>query len=171
MDGGDEIHIDNVSYCPHRQHNHLVSLSVLELNNCQLQSVSFYSPRLQMHKSKSKRSSETDPVLAAITSGSSARRVQNAHLLARLVCPLLTRLVLSHNQLIRVPESVCEMVSLTSLDLSYNEIIDLPAQLGRLCNLWEFPLNGLKLISPPHNIIDRGRTKDIIGFLWSLLQR
>ena len=71
----------------------------------------------------------------------------------------------------RVPESVCEMTSLNSLDLSHNEIIDLPAQLGRLSNLWEFPLNGLKLISPPHNIIERGKTKDIIGFLWSLLQR
>lgn len=63
------------------------------------------------------------------------------------------------------------MVSLNSLDLSHNDIIELPASLGNLCNLWEFPLNGLKLISPPHNIIERGKTKDIIGFLWSLLQK
>ena len=71
----------------------------------------------------------------------------------------------------KVPESVCEMTSLNSLDLSHNDIIKLPAALGRLGNLWEIPLKRLKLISPPHNIIERRKTKDIIGFLWSLLQR
>ena len=63
------------------------------------------------------------------------------------------------------------MTSLNSLDLSHNNIIELRPELGKLGNLWEFPLDGLKLISPPHNIIERGKTKDIIGFLWSLLQR
>ena len=71
----------------------------------------------------------------------------------------------------QVPPSVCDMTSLNSLDLSWNNIIELRPSLGKLGNLWEFPLNGLQLISPPHNIIDRGKTKDIIGFLWSLLQR
>ena len=91
--------------------------------------------------------------------------------MSKLVCPLLTRLVLSHNNLENVPESVCEMIELNTLDLSNNDIISLPVEMGKLYKLWEFPLTGLKLICPPHNIIERGKTKDIIGFLWSLLQR
>ena len=63
------------------------------------------------------------------------------------------------------------MTELNTLDLSNNAIISLPAEMGKLYKLWEFPLTGLKLICPPHNIIERGKTKDIIGFLWSLLQR
>ena len=63
------------------------------------------------------------------------------------------------------------MTNLNSLDLSYNPIIELRPELGKLNNIWDFPLDDLKLISPPHNIIERGKAKDIIGFLWSLLQR
>ncbi len=70
-----------------------------------------------------------------------------------------------------MPLSVCEMTNLNSLDLSYNPIIELRPELGKLSNIWDFPLDDLKLISPPHNIIERGKAKDIIGFLWSLLQR
>ena len=73
--------------------------------------------------------------------------------------------------IIQVPLSVCEMTNLNSLDLSYNPIIELRPELGKLSNIWDFPLDDLKLISPPHNIIERGKAKDIIGFLWSLLQR
>ncbi len=158
LDAGNVIHVDNVSYCCHRQHSHLNALSILEMNDCLLTLVNLYSPVQNKHKSR--RNHEGEHTHSSTTS----KR-------GRLVCPLITRLVLSHNHLVKVPESVCEMVSLSSLDLSHNEIIELPACLGRLCNLWEFPLNGLKLISPPHNIIERGKTKDIIGFLWSLLQR
>ncbi len=161
VESGNVIHVDHTSYCCHRQHNQLMALSVLEMNNCELSTVNLYSPNL---KHKNRRNHEGDH-----SHGSTSSR--RGHGLTRLVCPLITRLMLSHNHLIRVPESICEMVSLSSLDLSHNEIIELPAALGRLCNLWEFPLNGLKLISPPHNIIERGKTKDIIGFLWSLLQR
>ena len=169
IDAGNVIHMDNISFCLHRQHNHLMSLSVLELNNCQLNSVNFYSPMPKRHQHR--KHSDMDPLVQAMQSVNSGKRPHNVQALARLVCPLLTRLVLSHNHLIKVPESICEMTSLNSLDMSHNDIIELPATLGRLCNLWEFPLNGLKLISPPHNIIERGKTKDIIGFLWSLLQR
>lgn len=163
VESNNEIHVDNISFCCHRQHNQLMALSVLEMNNCSLSVVNLYSPNLSKHKNRRHHDSEH-----AHSSSTGSRR---GHGLTRLVCPLITRLVLSHNHLMKVPESVCEMVSLSSLDLSHNDIIELPAALGRLCNLWEFPLNGLKLISPPHNIIERGKTKDIIGFLWSLLQR
>lgn len=157
------IYRDNITFCVHRQHSIMSGLSVLKLNNCQLREVNMYSSLTTTNASRQrKRQSTTDD------GGINTSKLQNPE---GLVCPLLTRLLLSHNFLNSVPDSVCDMISLNSLDLSHNDIIELPAKLGKLCNLWEFPLYGLKLISPPHNIIERGKTKDIIGFLWSLLQR
>lgn len=163
------IYVDNVSFCVHRSHQHLVRLGVLEVTHCQLQEVNFFCPgprNRQVEGEKKNHPKNPDTML-----GGTAKPKADPATNSRLVCPLVTRLILSHNQLVRVPESVCEMTSLNSLDLSHNDIIDLPAEMGNLSNLWEFPLAGLKLISPPQNIIERGKTKDIIGFLWSLLQR
>ena len=162
----DAILQDNVTFCSHRQHTQLCRLSVLELNNCQLREVNMQSQAPTSKRKKGQLDSEGAREGTQELGGSCKVRHRDG-----LVCPLLTRLLLAHNHLDRVPDSVCEMVSLNSLDLSHNDIIELPALLGKLCNLWEFPLDGLKLISPPHNIIERGKTRDIIGFLWSLLQK
>ena len=153
---------DNHSFCQHRQHWQLGRLSNLEVAHCQLREMDLRSPVLASHGRRRREREE------AVVPQRCERDKNNAE---GLVCPLLTRLLLSHNLLTSVPDSVCDMVSLNSLDLSHNDIIELPPRLGNLCNLWEFPLDGLKLISPPHNIIERGKTRDIIGFLWSLLQR
>ena len=151
-------------FCQHRRHNHLLHLTILDFSTCTLQVVNLYS-----HAKG--RGADEQSLLAAIANTQAHRSYRNLEAFAKLACPLLTRLVLSHNMMDKVPPSVCDMTTLQSLDLSHNNIIDLPAALGKLSNLWEFPLAGLKLISPPHNIIERGKTKDIIGFLWSLLQR
>lgn len=173
IDNNNIIHVDNLSYCPHRSHAQLLSLGVLEANNCQLASVNFYSPQVAVASSDGQRQSNKpeETVVPPPETRGSHKKPSNELSLRRLVTPLLTRLTLNNNSLVIVPESVCEITSLTSLDLSHNDIIQLPANLGNLGNLWEFPLAGLKLISPPHNIIERGKTKDIIGFLWSLLQK
>ncbi len=173
IDSDNTIHVDNVSFCPHRSHGQLSSLSVLEISNCQLEVVNFYTPQVVSPKPPPADGGVASDIQAieSLRQSSRANRVTNPQSLRRLVTPLLTRLTLHHNLLSDVPESVCEITSLTSLDLSHNNIIQLPANLGNLGNLWEFPLAGLKLISPPHNIIERGKTKDIIGFLWSLLQK
>lgn len=151
-------------FCQHRRHHHLLHLTILDFSDCALDLVNLYS-----HAKG--RTADDQSLIAAIANTQAQKNYRNLEAFARLVCPLLTRLVLSHNMLDKVPASVCDMTTLNSLDLSFNNIIDLPAALGKLSNLWEFPLAGLKLISPPHNIIERGKTKDIIGFLWSLLQR
>ena len=164
----DMIYHDKVTFCSHRQHSQLSRLGVLEMDNCQLREVNLYSQSLAINRRGRKGHVDTEDTCEATQALTDPCKVQNPD---GLVFPLLTRLLLSHNMLDRVPESVCDMVSLNSLDLSHNDIIELPAQLGKLSNLWEFPLDGLKLISPPHNIIERGKTRDIIGFLWSLLQR
>ncbi len=151
--------------CMHRSHSQLLRLMVLEITNCNLLSVNFCKFGIRI-----KQSSSTDPTKRPQPPPKPPTRDKKPEE-SRVICPVLTRLILNNNQLELVPMSVCEMKGLNSLDLSHNDIINLPAEMGNLSNLWEFPLAGLKLISPPQNIIERGKTKDIIGFLWSLLQR
>ena len=162
------IYHDKVTFCSHRQHSQMTRLGVLELSGCGLREVNLYSQTLAINQHRRKSRHDNKETNQRTQIHAPSNRSQNPD---GLVCPLLTRLLLPHNALTRVPESICDMISLNSLDLSNNEIIELPARLGKLCNLWEFPLDGLNLISPPHNIIERGKTRDIIGFLWSLLQR
>ena len=157
--------VDNVSFCCHRNHTQLLRLMVLEITHCQLTSVNFCKYGIKI-----KQSSSTDPTKRPQPPPKPQPRDKKPEE-SLVICPILTRLILNYNQLTAVPMSVCEMKALNSLDLSHNDIIHLPAEMGNLSNLWEFPLAGLKLISPPQNIIERGKTKDIIGFLWSLLQR
>jgi len=157
--------VDNVSFCCHRNHTQLLRLMVLEITHCQLVTVNFCKYGIKI-----KQSSSTDPTKRPQPPPKPQPRDKKPEE-SLVICPALTRLILNYNQLTAVPMSVCEMKALNSLDLSHNEIIHLPAEMGNLSNLWEFPLAGLKLISPPQNIIERGKTKDIIGFLWSLLQR
>ena len=171
---GDTIYVDPKVFCTHRQHNHLINLSMLDASHNKIVTVRLKSPIITVSGGPCQpdgRIREVDIPLFAALASASGRNADAVRQLARLACPLLTRLILHHNQITEVPESVCDMTSLNSLDLSFNNIIELRPELGKLCNLWEFPLEGLELISPPHNIIERGKTKDIIGFLWSLLQR
>ena len=177
-ESGFTIHNDEVSFCAHRAHLNLLNLTVLEMSHCLLETANFFGPQTRVRHSRNARSGNNQGDnnatvgSAATASGSNSRSHHGKRPnKSKLVCPLLTRLVLSHNLLEKVPESVCEMTELNTLDLSNNAIISLPAEMGKLYKLWEFPLTGLKLICPPHNIIERGKTKDIIGFLWSLLQR
>lgn len=169
-----------VAYCVHRSHSQLLKLQVIDLSNCQLSFVNLYTP-LQLQKELKDKirvaeasnakygGSDEIPLLKAVRLCS--KRFQEIRPLAKLVFPLLSRLVLKHNNLHSIPESVCDMVALASLDVSFNPIIELNKEMGQLYNLWEFPLEGLQLISPPQNILSRGKTKDIVGFLSSLLKQ
>ena len=168
-----------MTFCSHRSHSQLIHLQLLDLSNCELSSVNLYTP-LQMQKelkdkikvaesSNTKYTGEEIPLLKAVRS--SNKKFNEIKSLAKLVFPLLSRLIMSHNSLQSIPDSVCDLVALASLDISYNPIIELNKEMGQLYNLWEFPLEGLQLISPPQNILSRGKTKDIVGFLNSLLKQ
>ena len=165
QESGFTIHNDEVSFCAHRAHLNLLNLTVLDMSNCWLETVNFCGPQTRMLHSKNADNNAV--VWSAATVNRQPwhhKRYPNS---LKLVCPLLSRLILSHNLLEKVPESVCEMTELNTLDLSNNAIISLPAEMGKLYKLWEFPLTGLRLIYPPCNIF---KTKDLIGFLWSSLQ-
>ena len=168
-----------MTFCSHRSHSQLVNLQILDLSNCELTFVNFYTPLQSQKELKDKiRNAETTntkyagdelPLLKAIRL--SNKKFHEFKPLAKLVFPLLSRLILKHNSLQSIPESVCDMIALASLDVTNNPIIELNKEMGQLYNLWEFPLEGLQLISPPQNILSRGKTKDIVGFLNSLLKQ
>ena len=172
QESGFIIHNGGVSFCAHRAHLNLLDLTVLEMSHCLLETANFFGTLRHGRNAESgntQTENNTTVGSPAITFVSNSRphhgRQPNR---SKLVCPFLTRLVLSHNQLEKVPESVCEMIELNSLDLSNNPISSLPTEMSKLQNLWEFPLTDLKLICPPQNIIEHGKTMDILEYLWHL---
>ena len=171
--------LDFKTFCIHRNHTQLINVQLLDISNCELSSVNLYTPvHLQKElegkiniaeASSAKYMDEEIPLLKAVRL--STFKFEDIKPLVKVVFPLLSNLDVKHNSLQSVPMSICDMVALASLDIGYNPIIELNKEMGQLYNLWELKLGGLQLISPPQNIISRGSTKDIIGFLYSLLKQ
>ena len=139
--------------CNHRSHNTLTRLSRLDLSRNKLNTLNIYPLE--------KGDKQTDQQQGRVTSENKKKKEKN------LVCPLLTCIYLSNNELEQVPESVCDTRSLTSLNINGNPILELPPKLGQLSHLFQLDRTGLQLVFPPQNILDKS-VKDIIGFLWSL---
>ena len=139
--------------CNHRSHNILTRLSRLDLSKNKLNTLNLYPPE--------KGDKQTEQQQGRIASENKKKKDKH------LVCPLLTCIYLSNNELEQVPESVCDTRSLTSLNINGNPILELPPKLGQLSNLFQLDRTGLQLVFPPQNILDKN-VKDIIGFLWSL---
>ena len=165
--------------CMHRSHNQLVNLQVLDISYCNLYSLNLFMPsrsqkrlseKLKDHlKGSSMKQSESIPLVTAVVSQLAS--LDNIEVLAKLTVPLATRLVIKHNNLQCIPESICSMLNLGSLEINHNPITELCKELGCLKKLWFLPLEGLSLKFPPHSILTQGKTTDIIGFLRSLLQK
>ena len=178
QESGFTIYTDEVSFCTHRLHINLLNLTVLEMKECWVKDVNFFRPQTVVRHDLDARSGNSQAeniatVGSAVTRTASASNPQSYHEKqlneSKVVCPHLTRLDLSQNRLEEVPESVCEMIELNTLDLSYNAIDRLPAEMGWLQQLCELSLQGLKLVYPPRSVNTCGKTKDIIGYLWSSL--
>ena len=174
QESGFTIYTDEMSFCTHRAHLNLLNLTVLEMRQCSLEVVNFFRPHTVVHHDRSGNNQTKNNATVGSTATASALNPQLYHRshsnYSKLVCPLLTRLILSQNKLEKVPESIYEMTELNTLDLSYNAITSLPAEMGKLQKLCEFPLHGLKLVFPPYDVINCRKTEDIVGFLWSSIQ-
>jgi len=169
---------NRIALCMHRSHNQLLKLQILDLSYCDLYSVNLFMPsqsqknlleKLDYLKRSNTRHSESISLVTAVTSH--LKSLDNIEVLAKLTVPLVSRLILKHNNLSAVPESVCDMLNLSSLDVAHNPLTELRKELGNLDKLWHLPLEGLSLNFPPHNIVTRGKTTDILGFLQSMLQK
>ncbi|KAI6646673.1 Leucine-rich repeat serine/threonine-protein kinase 1 isoform X1 [Oopsacas minuta] len=140
--------------CNHRNHTGLQRLSRLDLSKNKLNTLNLHPPEKgDKHTEQQQGRRETHE--------NKKKKDKN------LICPLLTCLYLSHNELEQVPESVCDTRTLTALHIDENPILELPPKLGQLLNLFQLDRTGLQLVFPPQNILDKN-VKDIIGFLWSL---
>ena len=167
------------SLCLHRSHYQLLQLQILDLSHCNLHSLNlFMPPQLQKQlseklknylKGSNAKQSECIPLVTAVAS--QLISLDNIEVLRRLTVPLLSRLILKHNNLKAIPESVYGMLNLGSLELSHNPISELCKELGLLNKLWYLPLEGLSLNFPPHSILTRRKTADVTGFLRSTLQK
>lgn len=56
----------------------------------------------------------------------------------------------------KLPYSVGLLLSLTELDISYNKITALPDSIGCLIKLQKLSVEGNPLVSPPHEVVERG---------------
>ena len=167
------------SLCLHRSHHQLLKLQVLDLSHCNLYSVNLFMPpefqkklseKLKNYlKGSNTKQSESIPLVTATVS--QLNSLDNIAVLGKLTVPLLSRLILKHNNLKAIPESVCSMLNLGSLEVNHNPISELCKELGHLNKLWYLPLKGLSLKFPPHSVLTRGKTADITGFLRSTLQK
>ena len=167
------------SVCLHRSHDQLLKLQVLDLSHCNLYSLNlFMPPQLQKKlseklknylKGSNTKQSESIPLVTAVVS--QLKALDNIEVLGKLTVPLVSRLILKHNNLKAIPESVCGMLNLGSLEVSHNPISELRKELGLMSKLWCLPLEGLSLKFPPHSVLTREKTTDITGFLRSVLQK
>ena len=178
QESGFTIYTDEMSFCTHRAHLNLLNLAVLKMSHCWLKVVNFFRPHTLEQHDLNVRSGNSqvgnNSTVGSTATVSALLNPQPQHGSSpnnsKLVCPFLAQLDMSHNDLEKVPESICEMIELNTLDLSSNAITNLPTEMGKLHKLCEFPLYGLKLVYPPRCITEHGKIKDIIGYLWSLLQ-
>ena len=172
-------HRNRNALCVHRSHDQLLKLQILDLSYCNLYSLNLFMPlqsqkklseKLKNYlKGSSMKQSTSIPLVTAVAS--QFKNLDNIVVLAKLTVPLVSRLILKHNNLLAVPECICSMLNLDSLEINHNPLAELCKELGHLEKLWYFPLEGLSLNFPPHNILTRGKTTDIVGFLHSLLQK
>ena len=164
--------------CLHRSHEQLLKLQVLDLSYCNLYSLNLFMPPQSQTKLSEKlknylkgsnvKQSESIPLVAAVAL--QLKNLDNIEVLGKLTVPLASRLILKHNNLQAIPECVCGMLNLGSLEVDHNPITELPKEMGLLDKLWYLPLQGLTLNFPPCNVLTRGKTTDIIGYLRSTLQ-
>ena len=172
-------HRNRNALCVHRSHDQLLKLQILDLSYCNLYSLNLFMPlqsqtklseKLKSYlKGSSMKQSESIPLVTTVVS--QLKSLDNIEMLAKLTIPLVSRLILKHNNLQAVPECVCGMLNLGSLEINHNPLTEFCKELGHLEKLWSLPLEGLSLKFPPHSILTRGKTTDIVGFLRSLLQK
>ena len=156
-----------VRFCRHMRHRTLPNLKRLDLNHNKLREVCFILPRdrsasVATVPNKTPPKNDTDWF-----GGKQSLNSRNA----KILFPSLQSLTLSHNELSSLPKDVGFLSKLGSLHLSYTRISQLPPEVGLLSELWDLQYQGLQLQDIEPSVLERKKTKDIVGYLRSVLEK
>ena len=147
-----------VRHCRHSKHRILPHLKRLDLNNNKLEEISFSIPR---HRAASAAS-------AASLSENSPSNSRGPSVLY----PSLQSLTLSQNsELTILPRDIKVLSKLGSLHLNKTKITHLPPEVGLLSELWDLQYQELQLQNIEASVLERKKTKDIVGYLRSVLEK
>ena len=146
--------VGRVRLCRHAKHRILPNLKRLDLNNNKLDEIHFTLPR-------------TRPASVASISDTSPANSKGP----RILFPILQSLTLSNTELWSVPKDVGVLSKLGSLHVSNTRITRLPPEVGLLSELWDLQFQGLQLQDIEPSVLERKKTKDIVGYLRSVLER
>ena len=144
-----------VRLCRHSKHRVLPHLKRLDLNNNKLVEIYFLLPRYRS-------------VSAASLSENTAAKSRGPSILY----PSLQSLTLSENsELATLPRDIRVLSKLGSLHLNKTKITHLPPEVGLLSELWDLQYQGLQLQDIEPSVLERKKTKDVVGYLRSVLER
>lgn len=144
-----------VRLCRHSKHRILPQLKRLDLNNNKLEEVHFLLPR---HRPAS---------VASVTENTTTNSRGPS-----VLFPSLQSLTLSENsELWSLPRDIGVLSKLGSLHLSRTKISHLPPEVGLLSELWDLQYQGLQLQDIEPSVLERKKTKDVVGYLRSVLER
>src|SRR5690606_13711296 len=82
----------------------------------------------------------------------------------------LISLNLSQNQLLFVPDELCQFENLTSLDISNNQLASLPREIQNLAKLKDLRIDGNPLEIPPEILEKYNEPQAILNYYFSNLK-
>lgn len=148
------LQVGRARLCRHSKHRILPHLKRLDLNNNKLEEIHFMLPR------------NRPASLASVADTSPANSRSPG-----ILFPSLQSLALSNNELWSLPRDVGVLSKLGSLHVSHTKITRLPPEVGLLSELWDLQYQGLQLQDIEPSVLERKKTKDIVGYLRSVLER
>lgn len=146
------LQVGRARLCRHSKHRILPHLKRLDLNNNKLEEIHFVLPR------------NRPASVASVAETTPARS-------PGILFPSLQSLSLSNNELWSLPRDVGALNKLGSLHVSHTKITRLPPEVGLLSELWDLQYQGLQLQDIEPSVLERKKTKDIVGYLRSVLER
>ena len=155
-----------VRFCRHARHHVLAQLKRLDLNNNKLQDFSLTLPGQRMHSSST---DSTSPRLHTAALNKHRKAIEGQR--TRVLFPSLQSLNLSHNPMSSLPQQIGLLSKLGSLHISHTEITRLPTEAGLLSELWDLQYQGIQLQDIEPSVLERKKTKDVVGYLRSVLEK
>ena len=160
---------NRLRFCRHSRHKILPHLKRLDLSRNQIKEICLIIPHRDRVSSDSPetRNSRKGKGSAWLTEKEVVKRTKADHVLF----PSLQTLYLSNNPISALPKDIGMQSKLGALHLNHTEVSQLPPELGLLSDLWDLQYHGLQLQDIDSSVLERKRTKDVVGYLRSILEK